>query len=245
MLVVQIEKIVLTTICFLVVVCTSPTNAQRFNTDSLSKLRPVLSTLKMDSAKVDSALKKGIPLSKFKKALNAFSKPTKLIPKKAFLYSIVVPGLGQAYNKQYWKIPFVYAGIGVPIYFINFFRTRYNDYFDQLKTCYKVENGQLVIIKQTATVRRRSGLFQSGNDTEVELTIDQMKQGVDFYSRNRDFNYIMLLAVWTLNAVEANVATHLKTFDETETLTWKLTPTAEQSMLAGQWAGLKLSIPIR
>ena len=239
MLVAGIEKFALGFVCVFMLMCTKTTNAQRFNTDSLGKIRTAISAIKIDSAKVDSVLKKGIPLNKFQKALNAFSKPTKLIPKKAFLYSIVVPALGQAYNKQAWKIPFVYAGIGVPIYFINFFKIRYNDYFNQLQTCYKVENGRLVVIKPTAMVLRRS------DNVTVELTIDQMKQGVDFYSRNRDFNYILLLAVWTLNAVEANVAAHLKTFDETETLTWKLTPTAEQSLVAGQWAGLKLSIPIR
>lgn len=214
-------------------------SAQRFNTDSLNTLTRSAVALKIDTVKVDSLLKKGLPLSRFQKALNAFSKPKKLIPKKAFLYSIVVPGLGQAYNKQAWKIPFVYAGIGVPIYFINYFKIRYNDYIVPLESCFRSDNGRLVVVKPTAMVYRRA------NDTTIELTIDQMKQAVDFYSRNRDFNYIVLLAVWTLNAVEANVAAHLKTFDESETLTWKLAPTVEQSMVAGQWAGLKLTVPIR
>ena len=43
-------------------------------------------------------------------------------PKKATIYSAVLPGLGQAYNKKYWKIPIVYAAIGIPAY--TFFITK-------------------------------------------------------------------------------------------------------------------------
>ena len=40
-----------------------------------------------------------------------------LSPAKAAFYSAVIPGLGQIYNKSYWKVPLVYAAIGTPIYF--------------------------------------------------------------------------------------------------------------------------------
>jgi hypothetical protein len=40
-----------------------------------------------------------------------------LAPSKAAFYSAVLPGLGQAYNKKYWKVPLVYAASGVPVYF--------------------------------------------------------------------------------------------------------------------------------
>ena len=40
-----------------------------------------------------------------------------LTPAKAAFYSAVLPGLGQAYNKKYWKIPFVYVAIGTSLYF--------------------------------------------------------------------------------------------------------------------------------
>ena len=38
-----------------------------------------------------------------------------LRPAKAAFYSAVLPGLGQAYNKRYWKIPLVYGAIGASI----------------------------------------------------------------------------------------------------------------------------------
>lgn len=57
-----------------------------------------------------------------------------LAPAKAAFYSAVLPGLGQAYNKKYWKIPFVYAAIGTSIYVYNFNDTAYNRY----RTAYKL-----------------------------------------------------------------------------------------------------------
>lgn len=40
-----------------------------------------------------------------------------LSPSKAAFYSALVPGLGQVYNKRYWKVPIVYGAIGSGIYF--------------------------------------------------------------------------------------------------------------------------------
>ena len=46
-------------------------------------------------------------------------------PMKATLYGLVLPGLGQAYNKKYWKIPIVWAALGGVGYAINFNTTQY------------------------------------------------------------------------------------------------------------------------
>src|SRR6187551_3251968 len=47
-------------------------------------------------------------------------------PKKATIYSAVLPGLGQAYNKKYWKIPIIYAGLGTSAYFFSFNHKEYS-----------------------------------------------------------------------------------------------------------------------
>ncbi|MBR0323623.1 MAG: hypothetical protein IIX06_03920, partial [Bacteroidales bacterium] len=54
--------------------------------------------------------------------------PKKHNPKKAAIYSAVLPGLGQAYNKKYWKIPIVYAGIGTIFYIADMNGDSYRDY---------------------------------------------------------------------------------------------------------------------
>ncbi|NOR75969.1 MAG: hypothetical protein GQ525_12535, partial [Draconibacterium sp.] len=46
-------------------------------------------------------------------------------PKKAATFSAILPGLGQAYNKKYWKIPIIYAGFGVLGYFISWNNKNY------------------------------------------------------------------------------------------------------------------------
>ena len=59
---------------------------------------------------------------------DSIAEPKKHNPEKATLYSAILPGLGQAYNKKYWKIPVVYAGIGTIGYFAITNGNGYRDY---------------------------------------------------------------------------------------------------------------------
>ena len=60
-------------------------------------------------------------------------------PRKALLYAAVVPGLGQIYNKKYWKLPLVYGGFFAIGYAINFYQDNYKTYKVQL--FYNLDNG--------------------------------------------------------------------------------------------------------
>ena len=132
----------------------------------------------------------------------------KIIPRKATIRSLMLPGLGQAYNRQYYKIPFIYAGFGIIVYDIITFTGTYNEYLDGYKTAY-----YSTATTKTAVVRGR------------ELTVQQLKQQSDFWRRNRDLNVLLGVLLWGLQAVEANVAAHLKTFDISDDIsaTWKPT----------------------
>lgn len=119
-----------------------------------------------------------------------------LRPSRAAFYSAVLPGLGQAYNKSYWKIPLVYAGIGTGIYFYVENTKDYNRFRDAYK-------------------RRLAGFeddeFQG---ISTERLIDAQKNA----SRNRDVSLIVAIGFYVLNIVDANVDAHLKQFNVNENL---------------------------
>ena len=56
-----------------------------------------------------------------------------LSPSKAAFYSAVVPGLGQIYNKKYWKLPIVYGGLAAGIFFYSWNNKKYHEYRDEYK----------------------------------------------------------------------------------------------------------------
>ncbi|MEM7187914.1 MAG: DUF5683 domain-containing protein [Bacteroidota bacterium] len=119
-----------------------------------------------------------------------------LAPSKAAFYSAVVPGLGQAYNKKYWKIPIVYIGIGTGIYFYNQNTKDYNRFRDAYK-------------------RRLAGFeddeFQG---ISTERLIDAQRNA----SRNRDVSLIVSLAFYLLNILDANVDAHLRQYNISDDL---------------------------
>lgn len=119
-----------------------------------------------------------------------------LTPSKAAFYSAVLPGLGQAYNKQYWKIPIVYGAIGASLYSYSWNNTKYHDY----RNAYK---------------RRLSGY----RDDQFQFLDDgRLIRAQRYHQRNRDLSMLVAVACYALNIVEANVAAHLMQFNVDENL---------------------------
>ena len=119
-----------------------------------------------------------------------------LAPAKAAFYSAVVPGLGQAYNKKYWKIPIIYAGIGTGIYFYNQNSKDYNRFRDAYK-------------------RRLAG-FQ--DDEFQGISDDRLIDAQKTASRNRDVSIIVSVAFYLLNIIDANVDAHLRQYNISDDL---------------------------
>jgi Family of unknown function (DUF5683) len=119
-----------------------------------------------------------------------------LTPSKAAFYSAVLPGLGQAYNKKYWKIPIVYGAIGTSMYFYLDNNKKYHNYRDAYK-------------------RRLAGF----NDDQYQYLDDsRLIQAQRFYQRNRDLSLLVTLGFYVLNIVDANVDAHLIQFNVNEKL---------------------------
>ena len=118
-----------------------------------------------------------------------------LRPSKAAFYSAILPGLGQAYNKKYWKIPLVYGAIGTSMYFYLDNNKKYHSYRDAYK-------------------KRLLGL----PDEYDYLDDSRLIAAQRFYQRNRDLSLLVTIAFYVLNIVDANVDAHLAQFNVNEKL---------------------------
>lgn len=132
-----------------------------------------------------------------KKAINP------LAPSKAAFYSAVLPGLGQVYNKRYWKVPIVWGLMGVGIYNYTFNDNSYK----QLRTAFK---------------RRRAGFLI--NDPEIpEATTNETLERLQNNRQNsRDQALLITIAIYALNIVDANVDAHLKQFNIDDDLSFDM-----------------------
>jgi len=125
-----------------------------------------------------------------------------LDPKKATIFALL-PGLGQAYNKRYWKIPIIY-GLGTyTVYSAVSAHKQYKYYsysLDELNA-----SGEGTILVEV-----------DNKGTMAELSESQINQEKDIYKRQRDFNFILTLAIYGLQIVDASVDAHLLKFHNSE-----------------------------
>lgn len=149
---------------------------------------------------------------------------TRYNPTKAILYAAVVPGLGQIYNKKYWKLPLVYGGFYAIGYGINFYQTGYEKYKNQL--FFNIENGYA----------------ESQQNPESKFTTAQLRTLTDRYRRERDFMIILMGGMYLLQMIDAHVDAHLKEFDLNPRLQVSIEPTVEQNALLGRQTGVALII---
>lgn len=152
--------------------------------------------------------KKEIPEAIVADSIIEIKKPyNPLSPAKAAFYSAVVPGLGQAYNKRYWKIPIVYGGLATGIYFYTNNNKEYNRYRDAYKS-------------RLAGLRTDEFYFDSeGNQlTTPRVSTDGLQRGQKFYKKNKEISLLVTLGIYALNIIDANVDAHLMQYNVDENL---------------------------
>ncbi|MCG2462449.1 DUF5683 domain-containing protein [Flavobacteriaceae bacterium F89] len=131
-----------------------------------------------------------------------------LAPSKAAFYSAVLPGLGQIYNKRYWKVPIVYAAIGTGIYAYTFNNNLYNRY----RTAYKSRLAGF-------TTDEFYDLNNSGIDPgNPDLSDQALQDAQERYQKDRDLSLLITIGLYALNIVDANVDAHLKQFNVSDDL---------------------------
>jgi len=137
-------------------------------------------------------------------------------PSKAAFYSAVLPGLGQAYNKQYWKIPIVYLFIGGSAYI----------YY---------QNQQEYLRFRKAYQYRLLGL----PDEFPQYSLDILVTAQNYYRRNRDLAFMATILMYALNIIDANVSAHLKQWNIDDKLTFSFQPGTGPSGMPG--ASIRIS----
>ena len=130
-----------------------------------------------------------------------------LAPAKAAFYSAILPGLGQAYNKKYWKIPIVYAALGSGVYVYLSNNKQYNRYRDAYKS-------------RLAGFTNDEFYFDSqGNQlSSPRVTTDGLQRGQKFYRRNKELSLLVTIGIYALNIIDANVDAHLLQYNVDENL---------------------------
>ncbi len=152
-----------------------------------------------------------------------FTEISDLDPNKAAIFSALLPGLGQAYNRQYWKIPIVF-GVFLGIYQgVRYNQGLYNDFTNALRAEQDLDPN---------TINR----FGSNVSTEF------LSRNRDQVRRNRDFLIILGVVAYLINIVEAHVAAHLHEFQVNERLSMNLEPKIESTPLVSRSLGLSFTL---
>ncbi|HLO58368.1 MAG TPA: DUF5683 domain-containing protein [Bacteroidales bacterium] len=148
-------------------------------------------------------------------------------PQKAVIYSLICPGLGQVYNKKYWKIPFIYGAGGAFLYYITYNQTKYKKF--------------------------RNALFENPASRPDDVFVidgypykySTLPIGRDYYRRYRDLSIAGFAAIYLLNVIDAMVDATFFEYDISDDLSMKVEPAVIQNIgTTGITASLGLRINI-
>lgn len=151
---------------------------------------------------------------------------SRLDPNKSAMLSAVLPGLGQAYNNQYWKIPLIYGGGIIIGHYINYNHKIYNEMRNSL----------------IAEVDGDPSTINPYNDRFRETALLRNR---DAFRRNRDLLILVGAAFYLLNIVDAHVSAHLHEFEVNDNLSLKVSPSIQPTPLFSQALGVSLSLNIK
>lgn len=185
-------------ICFIIFICLSTVGVHAQDKDTLS----------LGMKTLDTAMHK-------KKRFEPEAK-------RAGLYAALVPGFGQLYNRQYWKMPIVYAAVGAPLYFA----LKHNNDYQRYRKAYIAR-----LVNESASNDEFKGVLNTAG----------LKQNQDQARQNRDMMILYTGLAYTVQIIEAISGAHLKNFDISKDLSLHVRPDIHP--MGG--AGLALALQFR
>lgn len=198
------RSILLRSLCVGVLLTTLPiallSQVDSSETQMMNKLGKTKSTVDQSSTKEEKVLPEVN-----KTSIDSLPKKKLHSPRKAAIYSAILPGLGQAYNRKYWKIGVIGAGTAALVYSYQF----------SLKN-YRLHKNELILRQSDAT---------SGFNEDLALYSDgDLNELQDFYRRNRDLTVIGFALLYTLNIIDATVDAHFFDFNMNDDLSLQIRP---------------------
>ena len=138
-------------------------------------------------------------------------------PKKA-TYFAIIPGLGQIYNRRYWKLPIVYAGFAVTGYFAYTNRIEYKNYKEAYICASNAEADPDYICDNTLAQK---------------YSVASLQSGMDYYRRNMELSYILMGVWYILQMLDATVDAHLFYWDVSDNISIQAQPIIKPNMIQG------------
>jgi hypothetical protein len=158
-------------------------------------------------------LEKSRPIQKIRDSVPA---PKGHSPRVAAIRSAIVPGLGQIYNKKYWKVPIVYAALGITGYvFVDNIST-YREYRFAYNARYKAAL-PLAQGRDSTDYKTLSAFYKQVSPESIRAARDRFRKYIDY-------SVLFFVVFWGLNVVDATVDAHLKTFDVSPDLSLYIKP---------------------
>ncbi len=142
--------------------------------------------------------------------------------RKAPILSAILPGLGQIYNKQYWKLPVIYGGYLIIFHYVKFNNNMYKEF--------------------------RSALIAEidGDDMTINpfpnFTESSLERNMEYWRRNRDLLLIFTGVYYLLNIVDAHVFSHLNHFDIGNNISLNLSPKIDRIFNYNNFYGFGLKL---
>ena len=142
-------------------------------------------------------------------------------PRTATIFSALLPGLGQVYNGNYWKVPLIYGAGGALVYSFQYNNSKYLKYREA---------------------------YDEGDENKIYIidgyprTYEQLPLGRDYYRRYRDLSLFGLVGVYLLNIVDAMVDAYFTEFDVSDDLTMHIEPAIVDNFDLAATFGLRIRI---
>lgn len=150
-------------------------------------------------------------------------------PKKATNRSAMIPGWGQAYNKQYWKIPLVYGVLSIPVISYQY----NNNYYQKTKFAYEA--------------RIKENLGDNSDVSKIDPDLKNLSAGSlqsyrNVFRKSRDYSIMWFIFAWGFNVLDATVSGHLKEFNVSDNLSLRVAPMTPNAF---QQTGLSLQLNLK